>query len=124
MHIEDLTREYSAKSDEELLRLAGESKELTETAQLALAGELAKRRINVAEHLESLHDEGAAPTVQQIERPETLPPGDSLKVSQFVAQVLEVYHNHFWLSPGSDLRSPLSSWTATESPKRSSAATS
>jgi hypothetical protein len=81
MHIEDLTREYSAKSDEELLRLAGESKELTETAQLALAGELAKRRINVAEHLESLHDEGAAPTVQQIERPETLPPGDSLKVS-------------------------------------------
>jgi hypothetical protein len=98
MHIEDLAKEYGAKSDEELLRLASESEELTQMAQLALAGEIAKRRINVAEHLKPHHDEEAEPKVDQTEPREAPPsPRDPPKVSRFVAQVLTFYHNHFWL---------------------------
>jgi hypothetical protein len=97
MHIQDLAREYAAKSDEELLRLATEPDELTSTAQTALTGELAKRRINVVEHLKVPRDEGNEPRGDELADRITLPPRDSHQVSQFVADVLRVYHNHFWL---------------------------
>jgi len=97
MHIEDLTRDYSAKSDEELLRLAMELEELTPIAQTALTNELTKRRIGVTEHLKLLGDEELQPKLEQLGAHAALPLGDSHRVSQFVAEVLTVYHNHFWL---------------------------
>jgi hypothetical protein len=97
MHIEDLTRDYSAKSDEELLRLAMELEELTPIAQTALTNELAKRRISVTEHLKLLDEEELQPKLEQLGAHATLPLGDSHRVSQFVAEVLTVYRNHFWL---------------------------
>lgn len=97
MHIEDLTRDYRAKSDEELLRLAMELEELTPIAQTALTNELAKRRISVTEHLKLLDEEELQPKLEQLGAHATLPLGDSHRVSQFVAEVLTVYRNHFWL---------------------------
>jgi hypothetical protein len=97
MHIEDLSRDYSAKSDEELLRLAMELDELTPIARTALANELAKRRINVDERLNLLRAEGVQPRLEELGAQATPPLGDSHRVSQFVAEVLTVYHNHFWL---------------------------
>ncbi|MBZ5648547.1 MAG: hypothetical protein LAN37_15135 [Acidobacteriia bacterium] len=51
--IQELAEEYGSKSDEELLRLALQPAQLTPEANAALAGELAKRRINGREHLEA-----------------------------------------------------------------------
>jgi len=97
MHIEDLIRDYSAKSDEELLELASESGELTSIAQTALTNELAKRRINVAEQLKALGDEEVLSKPGQLGILANQPRHYSYQVSQFVAEVLTVYHSHFWL---------------------------
>ena len=51
MRIQDLARAYETKTDEELLELATESEQLTHEAHSALTTELAKRRIDSAEHL-------------------------------------------------------------------------
>ena len=48
----DLASEYEAKSDEELLRLALESVELTPEANVALSAELSRRKINTREQLD------------------------------------------------------------------------
>jgi len=97
MHIEDLIRDYSAKSDEELLELASESGELTSMAQTALTNELAKRRIDVAEQLKALGDEDVLSKPEQLGILANQPRHDSYQVSQFVVEVLTVYHSHFWL---------------------------
>jgi len=46
MEIQDFTKEYQSKTDEELLRLELVSEELTTEANAALQGELASRQIN------------------------------------------------------------------------------
>jgi|SRR5580704_16634689 hypothetical protein len=97
MHIVDLTREYSGKSDEELLHLVSESEELTQAAQTALAGELAKRRINVVEHLKLLRGKGTEPRVEQTGGRRTRPKRESPHITKFLADVLSLYHSHFWL---------------------------
>src|SRR5450755_1166738 len=97
MHIEDLAREYSAKPDEELLQLAMDSEQLTSAAQTALTKELAKRRINVAERPKVFRDEGNQPRLERLAASAPLSSRDSRQVSEFVTEVLRVYHNHFWL---------------------------
>lgn len=97
MHIEDLARDYNSKSDEELLRLAMELEELTPTAQTALTNELAKRRIDVAELSNLPGDDEPRQELEQFGGHPIVSPRDSHQVSQFVAEVLTVYHNHFWL---------------------------
>src|SRR5271169_828713 len=96
MHIHDLVQAYQSKTDEELLQLAEDSEQLTPEAHSALTGELAKRRI----------DRSPDPNVQKEIDPESLrQPGtggtlcrsDSHAVGGFIADVLRVYHGHFWL---------------------------
>ncbi len=94
MRIEDLTRAYQTKTDEELLRLATESSQLTPEALSVLKSELASRRIDVSTRLD-LRDENSPIAIQQPGTPRALAePGG---VAEFVAEVLRVYHGHFWL---------------------------
>jgi len=53
MEIHDLAREYEAKTDDELLRLAADASDLTPEANMALNFELSKRRLNQSERMES-----------------------------------------------------------------------
>jgi len=54
---DDLAQQYSAMGDEELLRLALDPEQLTPVAKAALRDELARRRINSAERLETFRGE-------------------------------------------------------------------
>lgn len=57
MEKQDLIKEYEIKTDDELLRLALDSEQLTLEAATALNNELAKRRINGTERLNALRVE-------------------------------------------------------------------
>ena len=94
MLIHDLAKEYHTKTDEELLQLAMDSEQLTLEAQAALRSELARRRIDSAEHRKVQEERNQ----DRIEPPRTrgmllLP--DSQGVGEFVAEVLRVYHGQF-----------------------------
>src|SRR5689334_17208205 len=89
VQIRNLADIYQAKSDEELLHLASAPEDLTVEARLALEGEVTRRQLN---------------RVVSVGKPEStvvkqasaqLP--DSQGVADFVADVLRVYHAHFWL---------------------------
>src|ERR1700704_1744440 len=98
MHIQDLTWEYQSKSDDELLRLATELDQLTSDARAALADELARRKIEGAENLKSFED-GEEPIRHAAEWPSTPKIFSVLQhweVSEFIGDVLRVYHRHFW----------------------------
>jgi hypothetical protein len=57
MQIEELSREYQIKTDDELLRLALDPQQLTPEANFALTNELAKRRIHSTERLSVFREE-------------------------------------------------------------------
>lgn len=57
VEIQGLAEEYEGKTDEELLRLALDPGQLTPQANVALNGELARRRINNAERLNASREE-------------------------------------------------------------------
>lgn len=94
MQIHDLAKLYETKTHEELVQLGADSAHLTPEAHIALAGELAKRRIDVSEHLK--HQESDQGRVEQpkVRRMLSL---QVHEVGEFVAEVLRVYHGHFWL---------------------------
>lgn len=54
---DDFAQQYSAMGDEELLRLALDPEQLTPVAKAALRDEIARRRINSAEQLETFRGE-------------------------------------------------------------------
>ncbi len=95
MHILDLAKAYESKTDEELLQLAMDSEQLTPDALAALRGELAKRRLDGAGHLNVQEESNQ----NRIEHPSIHPPLllDSHEVGEFVAGVLRVYRSQFWL---------------------------
>jgi hypothetical protein len=57
VEIQDLADEYQSKTDEELLRLALDSAELTTEANVVLNNELSRRGINSAERLTAFREE-------------------------------------------------------------------
>jgi hypothetical protein len=57
MQIQDLTKSYQTKTDEELLQLAANPEQLRPEAHSVLTSELARRRIDVTECLEAHIDE-------------------------------------------------------------------
>ena len=92
--MQDITKIYLSKTDEELLDLAREPSQLTAEAHSALVGELRKRRLDAAEFpkVEEVNED-------EIERSgprqtQSLP--DAQGVTGFVAEVLRIYHDHFW----------------------------
>jgi hypothetical protein len=95
MHIHDLVQAYQSKTDEELLQLARDREQLTPEAHSALTGEMAKRRIDRADaNVQKEIDPGS---LRQPTTSVTLSRPDSHSVSDFIAEVLRVYHSHFWL---------------------------
>jgi hypothetical protein len=91
MQIQDLTRSYQTKTDEELLQLAANSEQLTPEAHSVLTSELARRRINVKECLEVDTDECEKAGTGGLSFP-----SDPSGVGEFVEEVLRVYRNRFW----------------------------
>jgi hypothetical protein len=96
MQIQDLVRVYREKSDEELIQLAVAPELLTSEAQLALQGELSRRRISVAEDSgESQNDRGEQ--VSDKSAKGGLRKAEWQGVADFVTEVLRTYHIRFWL---------------------------
>jgi hypothetical protein len=96
MHIHDVVQAYQSKTDEELLQLAGDSGQLTPEAHSALTSELAKRRINRTAVL-NVQNEIDSDSLRQPRTSVTLSRPDSHSVGDFIAEVVRVYHSHFWL---------------------------
>jgi hypothetical protein len=96
MQIQDLAKAYQTKNDDELLQLAMDSKQLTPEAHAALTSELARRRIGGVEHW-NVQEEIAQSRIEQPRTRGTPLSPDSHAVGEFVAEVLRVYHCHFWL---------------------------
>lgn len=88
----DFSTTYQTKTDEELLQLAMYSEQLTPEAQAALASELASRRIDTASYV-GIQQDGSQDSVQ--ERRNSGAPAQH-RVTEFIADVLKVYHRHFW----------------------------
>jgi hypothetical protein len=57
MEVQNFAREYESKTDEELLRLALNSSDLTPEANTLLLGELSKRRLYSREQLEAFRQQ-------------------------------------------------------------------
>ncbi len=91
MQIQELIKAYQAKSDDELLQLAGKPDHLTSDAQLALKNELSRRKIDVL--VVAMDRERISETRAQENRLGHQPHA----VHEFVAEVLRTYHRHFWL---------------------------
>jgi len=95
MQIQELARHYETKTDEQLLDLAADLTQLTSEAQIALAGELAKRRITAASY-PIVQDETHQPRLRQPEATRGID-SELQGVRELVAQVLQVYRCRFWL---------------------------
>jgi hypothetical protein len=97
MHVQDLVEAYRRKTDEELLELAGAQEQLTADAQLALRGELSRRRISIPEDFGAsqniIHSHDSSPTLNT----ERLQSSQPQNIPDFLGEVLRTYHNHFWL---------------------------
>jgi len=91
MQIDQLALVYTRKTDEELLKIAADSAQLTPEAITALSGELAKRRIKP----EPRRDEDAA-RIEQPVVPTIAQPIRALPTNQFLADVLDLYRGNFW----------------------------
>jgi len=96
MDIHDLVQAYESKTDEELLQLAADREQLTPEAHSALTSELEKRRLDGAARSNHLKDVGHALTLQP-QAGKTLLHRDSHSTGDFIAEVIRVYHGHFWL---------------------------
>ncbi len=72
MEMQDLIKEYESKTDDELLRLALDSEQLTPEATTALNNELAKRRISGSERLDVLRAEREHCEAEQRKNPGSL----------------------------------------------------
>ena len=93
MQINDLTRAYETKTDEELLQLAEDSEQLTPEAHSALKNELAKRRIEgaVRSVVEERNDQNKT---NPRETSETVLSPNSVSTNEFIAEVFRLYHGH------------------------------
>ena len=96
MPIHDLAVAYQTKTDEELLQLVGSPEQLTPEAYVALRGELAKRQIGSAAHLNAEEENGQKKFSQPRTSGTQLLP-ESQSVGEFVTEVLRFYQGHFWL---------------------------
>jgi hypothetical protein len=96
MHIHDLAKAYATKTDEELQQLATDSEQLTLEARVALKGELAKRRIDGATNLSAPRQSNQT-TIEKPGDSEGTFAQDSHDIGTFVAEVLRLYHEQFWL---------------------------
>lgn len=99
MQVQDFAKTYQAKSDEELIELAVGSEQLAPEARLALEGEMARRAISIADHADISRHGGDGHNVHRATHNGRLQRVDWQNdgVGDFLLEVLQTYHNHFWL---------------------------
>jgi len=97
MQIQDFVKAYETKSDEELMQLAAAREQLTSEARLALKSELSRRQISIAEHSGASQNDGERHDSGLVSASERLQLSERQGVGDFVAEVLRIYHSHFWL---------------------------
>ena len=96
MQIQDLARAYGEKTDDELLYLAQDAKQLTSEAQLALASEFSKRRLKIPANT-GLPTKDEPQVILKQEIPTRAASVSSTRsAGEFVRKVVSVYHGHFW----------------------------
>jgi hypothetical protein len=96
MDTHDLVQAYQSKTDEELLQLAADPEQLTPEAQSALTSELAKRRLDGLQHLK-FEREIESEALRQTATRGTVSRNNPHATGDFIAEVIRVYHGHFWL---------------------------
>jgi hypothetical protein len=95
MQVDELVKIYQAKSDEELVQLAAAPEELTSEAWLTLKSELFRRDISIAEDSGEFQPDGDLADPKNTGR--RVQGGDQESLGAFIAEVLRIYHSHFWL---------------------------
>ena len=93
MQIHEYASGYQAKTDEELLRLARDREHLMPEACLALEGELTRRKIRIERETGRFGGESEGP--KDTDAFPKLPRGP-WSAGQFLTEVLDLYHRHFW----------------------------
>jgi hypothetical protein len=97
MQIQDLARAYGEKTDDELLYLAEDAKQLTSEAQLALASELSRRRLKSPANNHLLKEaERQVILGSELLRNAAKAPSSPEDAGKFIREVVSVYHRHFW----------------------------
>ena len=92
MNLDVLAEQYRAKTDEELLQLAGQLGQLTMQAQSILKGELSRRHLDIPR--------ANIPPQQETVRTATRQNPEAMKVQgirEFMPAVLTLYRSHMWL---------------------------
>jgi hypothetical protein len=97
MEVHELTRHYQSKSNEELLLLALDAPQLSSEARTALFGELARRRINADEQLETFRQEEERNKAEPRRASGSPFFRDWPGIGKFIAEVLHIYHSQLWL---------------------------
>jgi hypothetical protein len=99
MQIQDFVKAYQAKSDEELIQLAVSLEQLSAEARVALEGEMSRRAISIADNSDVSQHDGDGKNSRRTTPSDRLQTGDGHNegVGDFVVEVLQTYHGHFWL---------------------------
>ena len=97
MEVHELTRHYESKSNEELLLLALDAPQLSSEARTALFGELARRRINADEQLETFRQEEERNKAEPRRASGSPFFRDWPGIGKFIVEVLHIYHSQLWL---------------------------
>lgn len=92
MDVVELAHLYQAKTDEEILQLAGQAEQLTAEARAVLAGELTRRRLTPSEEI-SPAPGYRRPATRELRTHQ----GGPQPTAEFIAEVLALYRDHFWL---------------------------
>jgi hypothetical protein len=94
MRMRNLVNLYTAKTDEEIAQLAEDPTQLTPEARSVLLGELTRRRIDLSKPADT---EDEAPEFIEQRTAGWTQSLQSYDTGNFIAEVLRVYHEHFWL---------------------------
>ena len=97
MRFQELIKVYQAKSDDELLQLAGDPEHLTSDAQLALKSELSRRKIDAVEQLTVVVAARDRKHIGEISAHGKRLDSQPHAAHEFVADALRTYQSHFWL---------------------------
>jgi hypothetical protein len=92
MDVIELAQLYQAKTDDEILQLAGQAEQLTAEARAVLAGEVTRRRLTPSEEASPALDYRRLAT-----RGPGTHHGGPQPTAEFIAEVLALYRDHFWL---------------------------
>jgi hypothetical protein len=92
MDVHELSEQYRAKTDEELLQLAGEVEQLTTEARSILRSELSRRRLDSSQRIASQKQEPPTIVSRSYSQPAVAQP-----VGEFIPAVISLYRDNLWM---------------------------